>query len=268
MIEKVFLLKLAASFLVAGGYLVSIVAISERVSPKVGGIIAGIPSTVLIATMFITWTERPYVAKTALILIPAMVVVSLTLVAVFLFFPRDNLLTRIVAAGLMWLAIAWLARYALSGINFWTSFAVSLVGCLGFGYLFNRWFKDGRKAAVPAGRLVHVIRFITAGTVVALAVLFARVLDPFWGGIMSAFPGLFAVSLYFLARSHGVEFAKAFAKQLPISILGTVFYVVSLYLLITKIQAALAILISVLVSAAYAAALLAASRLGVTRAKF
>lgn len=241
----------------AGGYLVSVVAISERVGPKVGGILAGIPTTTLVATAFITWTEGAQVARTSLILIPTIVVISQIFVLIFLFFPRDNLLVRIVAAGLAWLAIAWLVRYTLSGMNFWTSFAISLVGCLSFGYYFHRRFKDGHKAVVPIGGRMHVIRFITAGTVVALAVLFARILDPFWGGIMSAFPALFAVSLYFLARSHGVEFAKAFSKQLPISILGTVFYTVSLYLLLTKIPAALAILVSVVVSVIYAAGLLA-----------
>lgn len=255
MIEKVFLLKLVLSFLVAGGYLVSIVAISERVSPKVGGIIAGVPSTILIGTAFITWTEGAHVAHDSLLLIPAMVVVSQIFVLVYLYFCEISRLLAISMAGLVWLAFAWPVRYWLAGISFWTSFGISIAGSLAFGWYFKR-FKDGHKAEMLAGFKVQLVRFMAAGTVVALAVLFARVLDPFWAGTITAFPALFATSLYFLNESHGAKFTKAFAKQLPISIIGTTLFVVSLYVSLNRIPTLLAFLVSIGVSLLYATVLL------------
>lgn len=240
----------------AGGYLVAIVAASEKLSPKVGGILAGIPSTILIGTIFITWTEGATVTKTSLLLIPAMVVVSQIFVLVYLRFCRVSLLLGVLLASLVWLAFAWPIRHLLADISFWASFAIGVIGCLAFGAYFST-FEDGKKASLLTGFNIQVVRFIVAGTVVAVAVLFARILDPFWAGTVTAFPALFATSLYFLSRSHGPAFAKAFAKQLPISIIGTIFFVVSLYLLLTVVPIVLAFIISVIVSILYAAGLLA-----------
>lgn len=255
MIENIFLLKLVLSFLVGGGYLVSVVAIAEKFGPKVGGILAGIPSTILIATIFIAWTEGAEVTRQSLLLIPIVIVISQIFVLAYLLLSRANLIVGILLAIVIWIAFAWPVRYLLSDISFWTSFTIGIIGSLAFGYYFRR-FNDIKKVALPTGLKVHAVRFVAAGTVVALAVLFARILGPFWAGIVTTFPALFATSLYFLTKTRGNKFAKAFSKQLPISIIGSTLFVASLYILLNAIPAVLAFVVSIAVSVLYATGLL------------
>ena len=55
--ETWFVLKLLLSFLVGGLYIAFVIRVSERVSAGVGGILAGMPTTVLISTFFIWWVQ-------------------------------------------------------------------------------------------------------------------------------------------------------------------------------------------------------------------
>src|SRR3990170_3753635 len=54
-----FLLKLVLSFVVGGSWIAAVTVLAERHGTKVGGLIGGIPSTVIVTYFFIGWTQGP-----------------------------------------------------------------------------------------------------------------------------------------------------------------------------------------------------------------
>ncbi|MBN1224817.1 MAG: DUF3147 family protein, partial [Candidatus Aminicenantes bacterium] len=52
---KIFLIKLVLSFFVGGAWVAAATLIADKYGTKIGGIIIGLPSTLLVSLFFIGW---------------------------------------------------------------------------------------------------------------------------------------------------------------------------------------------------------------------
>jgi hypothetical protein len=87
---------------------------------------------------------------------------------------------------------------------------------------------------------MYAIRFITGGTVIAAAVLAARILGPVWGGVVSSLPALLGSVLYFLNKSQGDKFLEGFLRLLPLSYVSSFVFLILIHQLLTKLPGVLA----------------------------
>src|SRR5579862_5879149 len=69
-VDSLFLFKLALTFLVGSLWLTGATILAERFGSKIGGVIAGMPSTIVIALFFIGWTQTPLAASQATVVVP------------------------------------------------------------------------------------------------------------------------------------------------------------------------------------------------------
>ena len=64
--------------------------IAERYGTRIGGLIVGLPSTILVSLFFIAWTQSPYAASTATSLSPLMSSFSTLFILIYIVLVRKN----------------------------------------------------------------------------------------------------------------------------------------------------------------------------------
>ncbi len=213
-----FWFKLSLSFL-AGSLWVTLTTLSaERFGSKVGGLIGGLPSTVVIALFFIGYTQSSQVASQATTVMPLAQGLNGLFIITFMVLIQYGLWRSLLGALLVWLIQSTLLFFL--DIQ---SFMVSLVSWLGllcFCYLvLEKWMKIPSHAKLsvtyPPSQLIW--RALFGGTIIALAVLMGKLGGPLPGGIFGSFPAMFLSTLVITYRSGGADFSRSVGKSLLIS---------------------------------------------------
>jgi hypothetical protein len=205
-----FILKLALSFVLGGLWITLGVALAERRGSATGGLVLGFPSTVLLAVVFIGWTQSSRAAVQATSVIPAVHGIN----ALYVLVTVSLIGRRPWAAWAAGLA-AWGACAALvvaTRFDDFTSGVLVYAVLLTFSYwrIGRTLPKDVETARGPAaGPMVIAGRGLFGGAVIVLAVLVAKTGGPLLGGVFAIFPAVFTGALAATARSHGPVFSAA-----------------------------------------------------------
>ncbi len=216
--EASFWIKLGLSFLVGSLWVTLTTLSAERFGSKVGGLIGGLPSTVVIALLFIGYTQSQQVAAQATTVMPLAQGLNGLFILTFLLLIGRGLLPGLVGALLV-----WMIQSSLLYLLDIQSFLISLAGwllLLCFCYLvLEKWMKipsrEKLKVSYPASRLIW--RAMFGGVVIALAVFMGKLGGPLLGGIFGSFPALFLSSLVITYRTGGVDFSRSVGKSLLVS---------------------------------------------------
>jgi len=213
-----FWLKLAFSFIVGSLWVTLTTLSSERFGSKVGGLMGGFPSTVVIALLFIGVSQSAQVAAQATTVMPLAQGLNGLVVLAFMLLVNYGLWVGLFCALLVWLLQSTLL-YLLGIHIFW----VSLVGWLVL-LAFCYWVLE-RRMKIPSHNKVQVSyppiqiiwRALFGGTMIALAVLMGKLGGPLLGGIFGSFPAMFLSTLVITCISGGASFSRAVGKSLLIS---------------------------------------------------
>ena len=213
-----FWIKLLLSFAVGSLWVTLTTVSAERFGSKVGGLIGGMPSTVVIALLFIGLTQSPEIAAQATTIMPLAQGLNGLFVIAFMLFIPYGLPAAAGSSLFVWLVNSALL-YLVGVSHFWVSIAGWLI-LLFFCY----WVVEKRmKIASQGGVKVSyhpmqlVWRALFGGTVIALAVLAARLGGPALGGIFSSFPAMFLSTLVISHKIGGVSFSRSVGKSILIS---------------------------------------------------
>src|SRR3990167_2894579 len=79
----IFALKLILTFIVGGLWITLGTIIAEKYGTKIGGVIAGLPSTVAVTLFFIGWTQSAQFASQSTAIVPIVTGISGFFVAVY-----------------------------------------------------------------------------------------------------------------------------------------------------------------------------------------
>ncbi len=213
-----FISKLILTALVGGSWVVLSTIIAERAGTKLGGVIAGLPSSSLMAFFFIGWIQSPEAAARATTLSPlTMGAVALFNVVYALLYPKGFALALSSALG-VWLVLA-LGLLALSV----KSYALSLIGLVALATLCY-WILEKvldipsegqRRMRYTLGQLAF--RGTLGGAIISFAVLMARVGGPIVGGVFATFPNVMLSTMIVNHLNHGRSFSIAVVKSMTIS---------------------------------------------------
>ena len=225
MFDEILIYKVFLSFLTGGVFTAITLCGAERYGPRLGGIIAGLPSTTAVGLFFIGYTQTPQAASRAASLMPAAVAGSLLFAAVYAYACRKvGYLAALAAASAIWLCIAVpLAYYRFEDINTATAlFAVVWIAVVYSMKGHTRETRMPKKAQYTAAQKIG--RAVFAGSVIAFAVVVSSMLGPLWGGALAAFPAMFLSSFFILARSYGCEYSADLARNTPLGLMGVIPY--------------------------------------------
>jgi hypothetical protein len=213
-----FWLMLLLGFIVGSLWITLTTISAERFGSKVGGLFGGLPSTVVIALLFIGLTQSPQAAAQATTIMPLAQGLNGLFIIAFMLLISRGLWLGLLGALLLWFFQSTLL-YLLDIQLFWVSILGWLV-LLFFCYLVSeKWMKIPSQGKVvisyPPTQLAW--RAIFGGGVIALAILMAKVGGPLLGGIFSSFPAMFLSTLVITYLAAGPTFSRSVGKSLLIS---------------------------------------------------
>ena len=213
-----FAAKLALSFVVGGLWIAGVSVIAERYGSKLGGFIGGIPSTAMLAMLFIGWTGGPGQVFQATTIFPLAFSINSAFFMIYVLLARKGVVLGLIGATLTWLLLQSLLL--LSGIDsFLLSFGIWVV-VLGAAYRFlarGLGIRSRSSVKVQYNALQLLWRALFAGLMIAFAVVMARIGGPILGGIFSTFPANNISTLFITSRAVDVDFSKAIVPPLMIS---------------------------------------------------
>jgi len=224
-----FWLKVALGLLVGSCWVALTTVAADRYGSKIGGLIGGLPSTVLVSLLFIGVTQSAAAASSTTTLMPLAQGINGLFVVSYLFLVPRGAVAGFGGAFVIWLVLS--AALATLGM---CPFAVSVCG---WALLVVACFFAVEKAMIipsrgrielrcPAGQVV--LRALFGGAVITSAVVIARLLGPAIGGIFAAFPAVFVSTLVITYRSGGVDFSRAVGKSMMMSgLVNVTLYVVA-----------------------------------------
>jgi hypothetical protein len=230
--DYIFYFKVFLSFLTGGIFTAITLYAAEKYGPRVGGIIAGLPSTTAVGLFFIGYTQTPQAASQAASLMPAAVGGSLVFVIVYVGLCRKiGYKLSLLTASVVWLAISLpLAYYRFENIYIATLFFI-LAWLITLRYMQGQRIdpKKPEKISYTFGQ--KIARSSFSGSIVASAVLVSNLFGPLWGGALAAFPAMFLGTFIILCRSYGCEYSRAFATNTPLGLFGVIPYLLGVHFL-------------------------------------
>jgi uncharacterized membrane protein (GlpM family) len=216
--DTLFFLKLGLSFIVGGSFIVACSILSERLGSTIGGIIGGLPSSIVVVLLFIGWVSSPEDAVRATDIFPAALGLTGPFLTVYAYLCHRGLPIALTSAIVVWLfcsALIW----ALEIDNFLLS-----IGCLIL--LLTASYKTQKLMNLPVNQKVVraslskrqiLYRGLFAGSIISLTVFLSKLSGPLLAGIMAGFPSTFIATLVIIHLSSGYEFARSLIRPLLLS---------------------------------------------------
>lgn len=226
--DDLFLLKLVLSFLVGGLYIAFIVRLSERVSASMGGVLAGMPSTVLISIIFIWWVQGTEGVLEAVSIIPIGLGACQAFFFVLLAVYKKNKFMAFTGALFTWLGILYF--FIAKEYGFWVYLPLSVLMTVSALLYFNK-FPDRKADRFALSRGEFLFRVCLAGSVISASVLLSRVLGPIWGGMMASFPAAGLSMTVILVRKHGIDFVYPVVKGGIYGVISNLGFLAMLFIL-------------------------------------
>lgn len=225
--DTLFLVKLAASFLVGGLLIVVVTCLAERSNPRLAGLISAMPTTLVSGVIFITIATNIQGGAQAMIVLPIGVLAVMAFTVGFATFYPRGLLAALVGGGIPWVFFAWLALSLPA--NIWLHLA-----CLVVMYpLFALYASAFPKRQAPHIRVSTSelgLRALIAGLAISTVLVVTEYAGPLWGGIFTCFPAAIFCTLYLMARKYGPDFAKTLARHMPHGSAGCALFGLTFYL--------------------------------------
>ena len=216
--DHTFLLKLFLSFIIGGVWITFSTVIAERFGSKLGGVLAGLPSTIIISLFFIGWTQSPIIASKATTVVPIIMGIDAIFVVVYALLINKKFYVALCFALLFWAVSSFIL--ALVGFD---SFLISLIGLVVFVVLSYYILEKRHSFPSESSKYtkytapILLIRGILSGSIIAFAVIIAKIAGPLVGGMFSAFPAVMLSTMIITYYSSGPKFSLAVLKIITVS---------------------------------------------------
>ncbi len=209
------------TFFVGSIWLTGVTILAEKLGSKIGGVIAGMPSTIVITLFFIGWTQTPVVAAQATVVVPLIMGIDGLFIVTYVSLVRQSFPLALLSSLFVWLCFS----FVLVLIHF-NNFGLSLIGFLGLLLVSYGIMEYALHVKSLAGRNTSfsffnvLMRGLVSGVIITLAVAFAKLGGPLIGGVFASFPAVFLSTIILTYFAQGRAFSVSVMKTLLLS--GTI----------------------------------------------
>ena len=213
-----FYLKLFLSFIVGSVWITLATIIAEQFGSKVGGVIAGVPSTILVSLLFIGWTQNLQVAQEATSIIPAILALDALFVFIYILIGKHGFIPAIVSSTIIWIGVALTLIFSQFDRFILGLFMLVLVLIFVFNFTEKRMLispQQRRRIKYKFGQII--IRGLITGSIIVFSVVMAKIGGPLFGGAFSCFPAVMISTMVITYYEHGMTFSRAVMKILMVS---------------------------------------------------
>ncbi|MDP3177980.1 MAG: DUF3147 family protein, partial [Spirochaetaceae bacterium] len=223
--DATIVLRIALAFVVAGIWIRAATLAGERLGTRIGGLIANLPSNILVSLLFISMTRGKEYAIAAAGSVPIGMAVDTIFLLVVIAALKKGLKLALPLGITIWAAAAALFL-ALPPLGVAAGILLYAVVCAA-SFAVAEWglgIKAVEKKSSPFRLSVMATRAFFAGSIVAGVVAVSHFAPPYMTGILATFPAVLLSTLVILTRAQGEDFARATGKVLILSSSNIIVY--------------------------------------------
>ena len=218
-------------FFLSALIVVIITVVAEKYGTKVGGILGTLPSTIVIAFLFIALNKGVDFAARAVAVVPAELGINLLFLFVFSLYAKRSSLLAFVMSLLTWAVCSYVLFLAnLSNIVVSVGLYLGILVCTFLVLEYGKHIESQRGVHIHYTPVKILFRGVLAGTVIAITVLLSNV-NAVLSGIFSVFPAILSSTMFIFVRDHSPEFAAGMAKSMMVGISSVCTYAIVIHFL-------------------------------------
>jgi len=249
-------LQIILPFSISALVVILITVIAEKYGTKIGGILGTLPSTIIVAFIFISLNRGVLFASRSASVVPAEMAINLVFLVLFSTLAYRSTILALFGSLGVW-AILSIILYMTSIENIAISISLYVLSLV-LTFIFLEKVKrveSHEKVEVHYTKKKILLRGILAGAVIATAVFLSNI-DPILSGIFSIFPAIFLSTMLITILEHGPRFTSGMAKSMIFGSQTVMSYVVAVYFLYPKFDIFLGTVCSFFIALAVAMVLL------------
>ena len=243
------------SFVIAAAWVSIATVLAERLGTRVGGVVATLPSTLVVALYFMSVEEGTAFASDVAEVVPAEMGVNVVFLALFAMMAHRGLAAALGTGLGGWAALSALLLWAAPGTLLVTvpMFAVAAAA-------MTIWLRRARGFSQSGGQHIAytgpeiAFRGLLAGMMIAVSVAAASLAGPVLGAVLSVFPAIFTSTMVILYLRQGPEFTGATGSVMILGSANVVAYAMLAAWLLPAMGAVLGTILSLAVSYAWSLA--------------
>lgn len=219
---ETFIVKWLLSLIIGSIWVTLSTLIAEKISGKLGGLIAGLPSTAAMSLLFIGITQNTDATVKATTIVPLSSGLYCFFFLTYLILSKKGFKVGLIGALVVWFIFAIVA-YLLKIDEFYISVLSWIILVSSSLFIATKWIKvDAHSAPMAKKATSLAFKAALSGLVISSIVFLSKVAGPVWGGIFATFPALTISTLIITSRSSDIEFTRLIAKNILISTTTTI----------------------------------------------
>lgn len=223
------LFQIVIPFILSALIVIIIMFIAERYGSKTGGILGMLPSTIVIAFIFIALNKGLNFASQSAAIVPAELGINVIFLFTFALLAHRSIYLAFTASFVVWILLSSIL-YIINLENIYISLVLYSVLLLFAFVLLERVKKipSAGKVIIHYTPTKIAMRGILAGIIIVIAVLLSNI-NPVLSGIFSVFPAILASTMVISVKEHGSVFAAGMAKSMIIGISSVMTYSITIH---------------------------------------
>jgi len=217
-----FVIKWFLSLIIGSLWVAMSTLIAEKVSGKLGGLIAGLPTTAVVSLMFIGLTLGLNPALVTAKIVPLSSGLYCFFFVTYLIQTKKGFLNGFIKSLVVWFTFAFIAsRFSSTNLLTSTLIGFTFIAATIWWVEKNIQIDDQHIPKKIKGSPLWVKASLT-GLVISSVVFISKLAGPIWGGIFATFPALTISTILVTIKSGGLEFTRLIAKNILISTTTTI----------------------------------------------
>jgi uncharacterized membrane protein (GlpM family) len=222
--DKIFLIRILLSFFIAGGWITFSTLFAERSGSRLGGLIANLPSNILVSLIFITLVNDIHYLKNVVPGIPIGLSIDIVFLVAFILCLKHNLTLAVIVSISIWFGLAFILQKT-DWVNLYVNISVFIIiTALALLVIEKKVLTMNRMAKRKVSLNQVLFRIMFGGSFVASIVALSKFINPYFTGIFSTFPAMLLSTLIILTVNQGRAFARATGKTLILSLPNIIVY--------------------------------------------
>jgi len=218
-------------FFLSAAVVIIIMIIAEKYGTKTGGILGTLPSTIIVAYIFITLNKGVNFASNSVAVVPAEMGINLIFLFIFAILIKKSIYVAFLSSFVVWTSLSFIL-WIIDLKNIYISIAIFFLSLIFSAFTLENIIKIKSMGQ----KIVHytftkiALRGLLAGAIITITVLLSNVGEVI-SGIISVFPAIISSTMIISYYDHGADFASGLAKSMIIGSCSVMSYAVSIHFL-------------------------------------
>jgi len=223
--------QIALPFILSAFVVIFITVIAEKYGTKVGGILGTLPTTIIVAFVFIAINKGADFASRSVAVVPAEMGINLWFLLIFVILAYRSLTIALASSFTMWAVLSGILYYT-NLADIYISFLIFAISMVITFLILEKIIKIKSQGKVKVKYTLPKILFrgVMTGIVITISVLLANIGEVL-SGIFSVFPVILTSTMVITYHEHGPDFSAGIAKSMIFGCWSVMSYAVVIHFL-------------------------------------